>query len=799
MLKNYLKTALRNLVRNRVNTGINVLGLTLGITSALVLFLVIRHELSFDKHFADADRIYRIVTETVGENGETGTHASMQFPFIRVFQSDFEDIPATLIENNFDTPNFFVKQEGDWVRFKAGEYNCAMVHPEYPQIFEHDWLAGNPETALTDINSMVITRKIAMKYFGRVDVVGETVRYNDGLMLKVTGVIEDYPQTTDLPLDHIISIETHEQYREEVVDNWGGTYSSLHLYVKLPEGVTKEAVEARMEGFDAKHRGDKYKENYYRKLQPLTDIHYATNMNNFSDKTISMNNLLAVGLIGSLLLFAACMNFVNLNTALAMKRAKEVGVRKVLGSSRMQLFGQFMGETFLITLFALVVSFGGVELALIQLKTHIGYDLNFSVFSDAGVVIFMSLVLLFSVIFSGLYPSLIMSAYKPVAALKNKAGMGNGKGVSLRKVLVTLQLGISQALIICTILVVKQMNHFYSSPLGLKSESVLEIYVGDTSEEQNQLFRTKASQIPGLEQVTFSNTGAISGNLWAGSFKSRKGDDELKGHAHIKFIDEHFLGTYGIELLAGENVIPSENGHEYLINEVLLKDMGLTEPTEALGMPLSIWGNEGIIKGVVANFNTESLHEALKPAALMYAEGHAHSAIRFQTNDMQPLMKSLQATFELVYPDRDFGTSWLDETIEGFYEEEQKASTLFQVAAGIAIFIGCIGMFGLVSYMTSRKVKEVGIRKVLGASVANILLLFSRQFLVLTITGFVLAAPVAYYLMSSWLQNYEYRISIGVDTFALGLVATLILVVVSTGLRAYASAIVNPSKSLRSE
>lgn len=799
MLKNYIVTAFRNLRRNKANTTINVLGLTLGITCSIVLFLVIQFELSFNKHFAEQDRIYRIITESVDDNGNTNVSSSMQFPFVRIFQQDYPDIPVTFVENNFSTPNIFVEQNGDWVRFPEDGDHAAMVHPDYPKIFSHTWLAGNPETALTEANSVVITRRRAMRYFNRVDVVGETLRYNENIMLQITGVIEDYPNTTDLPLDLIFSITTHDQYVKEAAENWGGNYSGLHCFVKLPEGVTQEAFEARMAGFDARHRGEKYKEGYERKLQPLADMHYATGMATFSVNTISKNNLLAVGLIGALLLFAACMNFVNLNTALAMKRAKEVGVRKVLGGSRTQLFRQFMGETFLITFMAMLISFGGVELALIQLKEYIGYDLNFTVISDTGMMLFMFMVLLFSVLFSGLYPALIMSSYKPVAALKNKVGEGNGKKVSLRKVLVTLQMSISQALIICTILVVRQMDHFYNAPLGLEPESVVEIFVGNTNAENNQLFRNLASDIPGVETVTFTNTGAISTSLWAGSYKSRVNDEEKKGHAHIKFIDDEFLDTYGIQLIAGENVRETENTYEYLVNEVFLKEIGVTNPLDAIGLPATIWGNEGFIKGVVADFNSQSLHEGMKPLMMLYQEGYASSAIRFETSEIQPMIKGLEEAFVKVFPGREFSANFLDETISGFYEEEQKASLLFQVAAGMAIFIGCIGMFGLVSYIAGRKTKEVGVRKVLGASVSNILMLFSRHFMGLAMIGFVVAAPIAYYFMDKWLQNFEYRIDIGVSTFAFGLLVTLVLVALSTGFRAYRSATVNPVKSLRSE
>ena len=797
MFRNYIITALRNLYRNKANTTINVLGLTLGITCSLVLFLVIRYELSFNQHFADNDRMYRIVSEVESEEG-TSMSASMQFPFAKTFATAHPEIPVTFIHNNIPARSFYVTKEGERVRFQESSSHIGLVNPEYTQVFSHEWLGGNPETALNDINSVVLTRKMAEKFFGTTDVVGQTLVYNKRTDLLITGVIEDYPKTTDFPIDILISIQTNLQYRNnQDEDGWGGNYSAVNAYIKLPKGLTEEAMEARLEGFDETYSG---REGLTRVLQPLSDLHYNETMSNYARRTISKNSLWAIGIIGALLLIAACINFVNLNTALAVRRSKEVGIRKVLGSSRGQLLRQFMGETFLITFLALLISFGATELALINLKSYLGYDLDFRLFQDGQAAVFLGAAFLFSVLFSGLYPSIVLASYKPVAALKNSITAQKHGKISMRKVLVTTQLMISQALIICTVIVVRQMDHFYNTPVGLDKEVVMEFRVPGGQTMKQKRLKEQAIQIPGVESITFSNSGAISNSSWVGPYSlTMNGEKMERGGTQVKFIDEDFLTTYGISLVHGENVIHNDSVASFLVNEQLVKELNLDNPTDIIGQPMEFWDNTGFVAGIVSNYNTQSLHEKLEPVVMVNGKGFTWTAVRFNSANVKEMTASLGEVYAEIYPDKDFEPRFLDEVIANFYEEEQKASTLFQIAAGVAIFIGCIGMIGLISYVASRKVKEIGIRKVLGASVANILMLFSRQFLALTFAGFVLAAPLAYYLMNNWLQNYENRISIGVGTFALALLAAIILVIISIGFRAYYSATINPTSSLRSE
>lgn len=794
MIRNYLISALRNIGRNKVNTAINVLGLTLGITCSLVLFLVIRSELSFNKHFADADRIYRVTSEYVTEEGK-GTTASMQFPFVNTFATAYPEVPITFIHGNIPPKSFFVTEKGERTRFQESSNHIALVHPSYPTIFSHQWLAGNPETALSQVNSVVMTRTKALKLFGNINVVGQVMGHDDKADLLVTGVIEDYSKTTDFPIDFLISIETNDQYQENVVDGWGGNYSSVNAYVKLPAGITEEAMEARLEGFDETYSG----RELTRMLQPLTDIHYDEELSNYGGKTMGKTKLWAIGIIGALLLIAACINFVNLNTALAVRRSKEVGIRKVLGSSRKQLLLQFMGETFLITFLALLISFGATELALINLKTYLQIDLDFHIFSDGMAALFLTGTFLFAVVFSGLYPAIILASYKPIAALKNSITSDRPGRFSLRKVLVTSQLMISQALIICTIIVVRQMDYFYNAPLGIDKESVLEFRApGDV--ESHKLFKERALQVPGVESVTMASTGAISSSLWVGPYElTLNGELIEKGGTQIKFVDKDFLKTYGIELLMGEGIVERDSLHNFLVNEKLVKDLGLENYADILNQPMTFWGRKGFVKGVVSDYNTQSLHSSVSPLVMVYGGGYSTAAVRFNTSDIKPMLSGLEEVFGSIFPENDFNAKFLDETIVSFYEEEQNASTLFQIAAGVAIFIGCIGMVGLISYVAGRKVKEVGVRKVLGASVANIILLFSRQFFALTLIGFAIATPIAWYIMDGWLQNFENRTSMGVGVFASGLLATVFLVILSTGYRAWHSATVNPAKSLRSE
>ncbi len=800
MVKNYFITALRNLARNKVNTAINAFGLTLGITCSLVIFLVVRYELSFNMHNADPDRIFRVVTEHTDSEGFT-SQASMQFPFVTAFKSDFPDVAATFIHNNVSPPTLYIERNGEELRFQERTNRFAFVHPDYPKIFTHEWLHGNPETALTEINSMVLTKSMAEKLFGKTDVMGEIVGFSKITDMLITGVVEDYPKATDFPIDIFVSIESNGQYSRDVSSgNWGSIYGAVNAFIKLPEGMTKESMEARLEGFDVKHnRNLDEGEELARVLQPLSDLHYNGDLGNYGRRTISKSTLWAIGIIGILLLVAACINFINLNTALAVRRSKEVGIRKVLGSGRKSLVIQFMGETFLVTFLALLISFGGVELALINLKAHLGYDLEFNLFLDSQASLFLLITFLFAVVFSGMYPSFVLASYKPIAAIRNKITAEKQGTFSLRKVLVTTQLMISQALIICTVIVLQQMDYFYNAPLGLDKESVIELASPGGQVENQRLFKSGALQIPGIESVTRTNSGAISGNVWFGSYELQLNGETIENSSEIKFIDKDFLTTYGVKLIAGQNVLERDSLKNFLVNEELLKEIGITDYTEVLGKPFSFWGNTGQIGGVVADYNTKSLHDSMEPLVMVFGEGYGSMALRFETQDIKGLLSSLEEIYTDIFPERDFNPRFLDETIANFYEEEQKASTLFQIAAGIAILIGCIGMIGLISYIATQKVKEVGIRKVLGASVSNILTLFSRQFLVFTILGFVIAAPVAFYLMNSWLQGFEYRINVGADVFGLGLLITTLIVVISVGFRAYRSATANPAQSLRSE
>jgi putative ABC transport system permease protein len=799
MLKNYFKTAFRNLVRNKVNTAINAIGLTLGITCSLVIFLVVRYEMSFNRHFEDFDRMYRVISLLDNEDGQS-TQASMQFPFVPAFKSEFSDISATFIHNNMPPPTFFIEKNGERVRFQESGRHAAYVHPDYSEIFSHNWISGNPGSALSNPNSILLTHQMANKLFGRTDVVGEIVGFND-VDMQITGVLEDYPQTTDFPIDIFISIESNEQYNNDVSSgNWGAVYGSVNAFIKLPEGVTKSSMEARLQGFDEKlNQALDDGESMTRLLQPLNELHYNGDLGNYSRRTIDKSTLWAMAVIGILLLVAACINFINLNTALAVRRSKEVGIRKVLGSSRKSLVIQFMGETFIVTFLALLISIGAVELALINMKSYLGYDLQFNLFTDSQAALFLGTIFVFSVIFSGLYPSFVLASYKPIAAIRNKISSEKQGTFSLRKVLVTTQLMISQALIICTVIVLQQMDYFYNSPIGLDKDFVIEMSVPGGQVENHKLLKSRALQIPGVESVTRTNSGAISGNVWFGGYELQLNGETIENSSEIKFVDKDFLSTYGINLLEGSNVLERDSLKNFLVNEQLLKEIGITDYSEVLGKPFSFWGYSGHIGGIVADYNTKSLHSSIEPLVMVYNEGYGRMALKFKTKDIRPLLSSLGSTYTEIFPDRDFNPSFLDETIANFYEEEQKASTLFQIAAGIAILIGCIGMIGLISYVAQQKVKEVGIRKVLGASISNILLLFSRQFLVFTGLGFLIAAPLAYYLMDSWLQDFESRIIIGFDVFAMGLFITAILVILSVGFRAYRSATVNPAQSLRSE
>lgn len=798
MLKNYFKTTFRNLAKNKTHTIINIVGLSFGIVCVLIIYLIINFEMSFDRYHTNFESIYRIVKED-SQFGETSFDTGVPYPLPPAMRADFPEIEfLTIVDCNFNSPVISVARiDGSVAKFQEDE-GVAFVEPDYFRIFDYTWLTGDPESALKNPNSAVLSEGLARKYFGDDDPMGKILTYNNSLEFQVTAVVKDVPQNTDIPFNLLLAYD--EAVRGN--DNWGSTASSVQCYLKLPEHLLPNQIESQLKAFLTKHRNKEAAEFITHRMQPLKSMHYDTRFSTYGHRTVAKETLLALGLIGIFLLFTACINFINLNTAVAVNRSKEVGVRKVLGGTRAQLTLHFLSETAFITLLAIAISIASIEVILPKLKSFLGYELVTNLFRDGGLLLFLLVLFVAVSVIAGFYPALHLSGFNPIEAIRNKMTSQYGEGLKLRKGLVVLQFAISQVLIIGTIVISSQMAYFRNVDMGFQKDAVVEVGLPANDADKIQRFKNRLLQYPAIKHVSFSNTGTASSNTWGGNYDWKNSDEKKDGHAQIKFVDPDFLETYQIELLAGEGLVPApaDTVDRFLVNQAFVEEIGYgNRYADVLGKYTKIWGREAPVVGVVKNFNTTSLHQKISPVIIAVQNRYWMAGIKIEMQDVKNTLAVIEESWSSVYPEFVFDYGFLDENIEKFYDDEQRVATMINTFTIIAVLIGCLGLFGLVSYMASQRTKEIGIRKVLGATFSNILTLLSKEFALLVMIAFFIAAPIAYYFMEAWLADFAYRIELGTDLFALALFASCAIAFMAVGYKSIRTAGANPVESLRNE
>ncbi len=800
MWKNYVVASLRKFRRTKVHTLVNVIGLTLGLLCALIIFQKVRYELSFDGYHPDADRVYR-VTHANNQFGQTEYDEGVPYPFAEAFRIDFPEVEqVALVDRNGVSGAVLAatRGNGEVVRFKQ-ENGIAFVDQEFFDLFSYEWLLGDPATALTAPYTVVLSESLALKFFGTARPLGQLLNYENRFDLTVTGVVRDAPRNTVLPLDVLISFNLGEEHRRGS-DSWSSTSSSVQCYLKLPAGMAHGQIDSRLHDFLAKHRSEEIAEYLRFFLQPLSEIHFDTRFNTIGAQTITARETIwALSLIGLFLLLTACINFVNLNIVLVFKRAREVAMRKVLGGTSGQIMTYFMTETALITLAALTLALVLVNPVMRWTASFIGEGLSANPFTDpilAGVVLLTTLTLS---VLSGLYPAFLMSRLHPSAAMRGTLGQKPGAFLTLRRGLVVFQFAISQVLIICTLAAMNQMQHLYTLPLGYDTEAVVEFSLPTNNETTLRTLKNELLQTTAIRHVTYSNSGASSTNIWGSNFYYLKDDERLENETQVKLVDHDYIETYQMTLVAGEAFVPTDSVAGFIVNEALVAVMGYASPSEALGTPVDVWGNKLIpITGVVRNFNTNTLHEAIEATVLIPSIRQANvGAMKVNTAQVGDALAALENAWASAFPEHLFEYVFLDDRLARFYEEEQALQRLIQAFALIAILIGCIGLFGLISYTTSQRAREVGIRKVLGATAPHIVGMFTREFVVFVVLGFALAAPVAYMVMTKWLNNFAYRIDLGVVLFVGAFGVSLVIALLTVGFKTYRSAMANPVDVIR--
>ena len=804
MFRNYLKVAFRNITRHKGYSAINIIGLAIGIAACLLLFMVIRYETSYDSFYKNYARIGRIITENKHADGIT-YNPGVPFPLLDAARVDYPQVKIAGINEHSDSQITVVEESGS---NKGGEKKFIeerglfFAEPEFLEMFEQQWLAGDP-SVLKEPNTSVLTEKTAVKYFGSwQNAVGKSIKLDNRHVMRVGGVITDPPSNTDYPMSILSSYATLRKTPDyDYSTDWGSTGSNTQVYVQLPESISFEAFNQQLKGFVKKHYREGGRGERAHTVQPLNTVHFDARFGNFGDHVTSRATLWTLSFIGLLIIVMACINFVNLSTAQAVGRSREVGVRKVLGGNRLQLFWQMLGETMVIVGISLALALIIAKVVLPFLKNFVSIEETLPLFSVENVL-FLLAVAVVAIILSGIYPALILSGFRPALALKNKITSASVGGISVRRGLVVMQFAISQVMIIGTIVALSQMSFIRNADIGFNKDATLVMNSRPDSAVFSRLpaFKAALQTIPGVQSVSLNNDVPSSDNNWGTNFAYDHKEDENYTLYH-KFGDADYFKTYGLRFVAGRGFSQTDTTNEVVVNETFVKKLGIKDPASIIGKETNIGGGRWRpIVGVVQDFKTNSLRDEVKPIRIASdIREYTNTTVKMHTSNIKHVQDAVHATWDKFFPEYAFDSFFVDESITNFYRQEEQLSKLYKLFAGLAIFISCLGLYGLVSFMAVQKTKEVGIRKVLGASVGNIVYLFSKEFTLLIGIAFAIATPGAYFVMKNWLQDFAYRVEIGIGVFAMAIVVSLVIAWLTVGYKAVRAALVNPVKSLKTE
>jgi putative ABC transport system permease protein len=785
MLFNYFLTAFRNIRRRLGFTLINVFGLALGIASCLLIFLVVRYELGYDAFYPKADRIYRVNHHSIDYNPRVSPAVA---PALR---HDFPEI--TVAQFYYD--GGMVKIGND----RYNEKNFAFADEYAPRVFDYQWLAGDPHTALTAPNSIVLTETMARKYFGTKDAMGQTINLQSQFNCKVTGIIRDLPGNTSLPFPFLVSLSTIKNFLSQMNSYWAIPDGSF-CYILLPENYPIRRVRDGIHGFMAKNWGKDIADHATLLLQPLKEVHFDQRYPYITvSSTTSRDTYWALAGIALFIILTACINFINLATGQAVTRAKEVGVRKVLGARRPQLIGQFLGETALQVIAAVILGLLIAIFILPQLRTWLDIVISTQELADPIVIALLAGLIAVIIPLAGLYPAFVQSAFRPVLSLKGTSQVSHG-GLTLRRGLVILQFGISQLMIIGTIVVARQMDFFENRDLGFNKDFVVSFDIPDSAHRQVLWQQLQAT--PGINAISFSS-GSPANVTGATGYDAPQLGLTGENVTQFNFVDEHYIRMFGLTMLAGDTITRTavRDTIPYVVaNETMIHSMNIQDPHAALGQYFMVGNTKCYIIGVVHDFQNESKQKKRRPVILLYDQNNFYKAsVRLAPAGMRSTIDRIDKLWSALYPDLLFQYEFLDDRIASFYRQEEKFFTAFRIFSCIAIVIGCLGLYGLIAFATLQRTREVGIRKVLGASIPNILFLFGREFIWLILIAFIVSAPVAWLVMHTWLANFAYRIGIGWGTFVISIGASFLIAAFTIAYKSVAAALANPVRSLRTE
>ena len=807
MTKTFILSIIRNLWKDKVTAAINVLTLTLGLSSTLFLYVQEKYENNFDTHQPKADRIYRVnLTQTYpNQTNRDGNTASMLAKAMRTEFPELESVVQVIGPQNGLIAIHPGKNEE---RIFEERRNVFYADSQFLKQFDYTFIAGDSRTALDDPSAIVLSSKMVVKYYpdfvGReAELLGAEIGFNDSLRVVVTGIIDNPPSNSNFPFQLLVSSEQYYKANEWDRDNWNNISAGM-TFIVLKEGQLAESIEARLPALVDKYRTEEDAQINSYSLLNLKALHNSPEWGYAGNYTNSPAVNIGFRAVSLFILLSACINFINIQTAQVVTRSKEVGVRKVLGGTRLQLVLQFLAETLILTFISFLLALWVTELVLRGwngLLSIIRMDMQL----DLSVLGFGLLLIVTVSLISGIYPALKLSSLNPSDSLRSGFSALTGKmsGLNLRQILVVTQFVITQVLIIGTIVIAEQMKYFVEKDLGFAKEEVIMVTTFKPDRKQIDRLTREIEKMPEVMSFSFASGPPMDAGRYGTSFvevgHEEKGDIKTRN----KFVDHRYLENYEIELVAGRNFRKDEYNDSidaFIVNEALVRQLEVKSPTEAIGKQLDCYGKRAMIVGVTRDFHIDKLDREIEPLIMFPWHVQVNSAdLKIASANFPSARTKLREIWLEVFPGRTFEYSTVDEFIKLAYIVEDIMLKSIRVFSFVAILIGCLGLYGLVSFMSLKRIKEIGIRKVLGASYGQILYIFSRKFFILTLIAFLISAPLAYAAMNLWLRNYVYRVALGWEIFALALLTTLLLTLSTVGYISWKTAKANPSDTLQFE
>jgi putative ABC transport system permease protein len=787
MFKNYLLITLRNLKKNSTFSFLNILGLSVGMTAFILIILYVQFELSFDRHHDNADRIYRVIREgRAFTPPPLGPELEEKIPEIesvtRILRSSH-----TLVSHE---QNHYLENEFYW------------VDPKMLEIFSIPFTKGNPETALNNPDAIVLSQNTARKYFGETDPMGKTLTVSERYVFEVMGIFCDMPPNSHFVMELAVPYETYFRVTNNDITSWRSNFS--YTYVLLHEGSDPKEMENKIAPlieaplFKAAGVKEPYPKYFF--TQPLTEIHLHSHLEQEIGVNNDMKYIILFSSIAFLILFIACVNYMNLATARSLRRGREVGMRKVVGAQRGQLIAQFLGESVTMAILAMMFSVLMVFAVLPSFNSLVQRQLGLNPLHNPQLFLGLGLTTLFVGLFAGSYPAIRMSGFRPISVLSG-AFTRSPKGASLRNVLVLVQFVITICLIVCTIAVREQMKFIKTVDVGFTKEQIITLPVRVGSVRQN-IQSIKAALLQSSDIISASTTGRLPNNIDTFTSRDWTGrNPEVPIPIYYNTADYDYCDLFGMQIVQGRNFsreFPSDETGAFLVNETAVK---VAEWKNPIGRKLTHWnGQTGEIVGVIKDFHLHSLHRPIEPLYVFLSpRNFSHIAIKIRTANIPATIDHVAAVMKKFSPSYPFSYSFFDEVFERAYFSEQRMGTIFKAFAILGIFIACLGLFGLTTFTAEQRIKEIGIRKVLGASDSKIFLLLSKEFMRWVLLANLIAWPIAYFAMNQWLKNFAYRAQIGIVAFLISGGTALLIAYLTVSYQSIKSARANPVVSLRYE